>query len=322
MNSIASTFELEIFDRRRARSNRLAEFLTLYVHHFGPEHRTATNELVEFLSSPVSGQSIVYFGLTYNGTPCGFATFMHYVDGPIGIVDHLVIAPNLRGFGAFFGFCELIAKYLEARRIRVDHVIAEIMLREESVAASIKPAILVRLMRMVGFKVAKAAYWAPDPTILTDRDSCRAALLFWSQPDRDQLSPREFVRLVRLIYETHYGLWYDRTMPPERGEVYRRAATDLLTKISDRALREKKIVLNGMKNLELPFSLDPVPRADTPTLFYIGMIAVPAAVATTVALAQELLVAGMAMGISILLISLFAMNSRLRRMLMEAFRLK
>lgn len=101
MASISSTFAIEVFDRKRARSDRLADFLALYVHHFGPEHRTASNELIEFLASPDQGQSITYFGLTYDGNPCGFATFMYYPEGPIGVVDHLVIAPNLRGYGAF-----------------------------------------------------------------------------------------------------------------------------------------------------------------------------------------------------------------------------
>ena len=322
MASIKSTFALETFDRKRARSDRLAEFLALYVHHFGPEHRTATNELVEFLSSPVPGQSITYFGLTYDGKPCGFATFMYYSDGPIGIIDHLVIAPNLRGYGAFFGFCDLIARYLERQRFPLDYIVAEVTITESSIVATIKPAVLVRLMRLIGFKAAKAAYWAPDPAILHDRDSCKAVLLFASQPDRDELLVTEFLRLVQLIYKKHYGLWYERTMPPERLRRYQKVADELLQKIKAGVSKERRIVLNGMKHLDLAFTLDPNPPADPSTLFYIGLLAIPAAVGIAVAFAQELRVAAAAAGLAVVLIALFAMHRKLRNLLMQAFRLK
>lgn len=90
---------------------------------------------------------------------------------------------------------------------------------------SIRPALLVRLMRLVGFKAARAAYWAPDPTILHDRESCKAVLLFASQPDRDELPAVEFLRLVELIYKSHYQRWYERTMPAESSDATKRSRT-------------------------------------------------------------------------------------------------
>ncbi len=322
MSAITSTFAMEVFDRRRARSDRLAEFLALYIHYFGPEHRTATNELVEFLSSPVAGQSITYFGLTYDNKPCGFATFMYYPEGPIGIVDHLVIAPNLRGYGGFFNFCDLIASYLEKQRIALDHIISEITLDDRSLASNMKPIVLVRMMRLIGFKAAKTAYWAPDPSILQDPDSCKALLLFASRPEREDLPVGEFIRLVQLIYKTHYERWYARTMPKDQFERYQEAADGLLKKIQASTAKEKRIVLNGMKNFDLVFSVDPNPTADASSLFYIGLLAIPAAVGIAVAFTQELRVAAVAASISIVGIGLFAINKKMRRLLMRAFQLK
>jgi hypothetical protein len=322
MARITSAFALEVFDRRRARSDRLAEFLSVYVRHFGPEHRTPTNELVDFLSSPVSGQSIIYFGLTYDTEPCGFATFMHYPEGPIGVVDHLVIAPNLRGYGAFFTFCDLIVRYLEQQRIPLDHIVSEITIEHRSAASSPKPPVLIRLMRLVGFKAAKAAYWAPDPAILEDPNSCRSVILFASSPEREDLPVSEFMRLVQLIYRIHYGRWYERTMPREQYERYREVADGLLEKIESGVSKEKRIILNGMKNLDLVFSFDPSPEADPSAIFYIGLLAIPAAVGIAVAFTQELKVAAIAVALSIVVIALFTGNRRLRGLLMRAFQLK
>jgi hypothetical protein len=321
MRRFTSAFAVEVFDRRNARSDRLADFLAIYVQHFGPEHRTATNELLEFLALPPPDRTIIYFGLTYAEQPCGFATFMFYPDGPIGIVDHLVVAPNLRGYGAFFSFCDLIAAYLESRRMLFDHVIAEVLLNERHIAATIKPALLVRLMRLVGFRVAKTRYWAPDPLIATDPDACRSALLFASRPERDELPTSEFLRLVELIYRVHYSEWYRRTMPPAAFAVYETAALGLLAKVRAGVADERRIVLNGMKNLDLPFIIDPNAPAPPSAIIYMALIAIPAAVGVAVAAAQELWVALAAAVAAAAIIALFVLHPRLRRPILRAFQL-
>jgi len=177
MTRVTSAFALEVFERKSARSPRLPKFLSIYVRDFGPEHRTQSNELMEFLEQPLDDRRIIYFGLTYKDEPCGFATLMHFPEGPLAIIDHLVIAPNMRGYGAFFSFCDLIAGYLEKQSLTVDYVIAEVMLDDQHMASTIKPTLLLRLMRLVGFRIAKVRYWAPDPDIVADPDRCRAALL-------------------------------------------------------------------------------------------------------------------------------------------------
>lgn len=321
MRRLTSAFALEIFDRRSAKSDRLAAFLSIYVQYFGPEHRTSTNELVEFLIAPPLDRSITYFGLAYNGQPCGFATFMHYPEGPIAIVDHLVLTPNTRGYGAFFSFCDLIAGYLEQRRIAFDHVLAEVMLSEKQIASNLKPLLLVRLMRLVGFRVAKARYWAPDPSIVTDADGCKAALLFASRPERDDLPVEEFLRLVKIIYRSHYGGWYERTMSAQEFSTYKVAAEGALAKIGRSVGLEKRIALNGMKNLDLQFVVDPNPPVDLGALTYIALLIVPAAVGIAVAFAEERWVTAIAVTIVVVVLAVFTVHPRLRRGLLRLFRL-
>lgn len=89
-------FAGEIFDqKRRSRAARLLEYLLIYANYLPPEHRTASNELIEFLEHRNPGQTIVYFGLSYYGKPCGFATLMLYKDAGIGIVDHIAKAMSV-----------------------------------------------------------------------------------------------------------------------------------------------------------------------------------------------------------------------------------
>ena len=86
--------------------------------------------------------------------------------------------------------------------------------------------------------------------------------------------------------------------------------------------KEKRIILNGMKNFDLVFSFDPSPEADPSAIFYIGLLAIPAAVGIAVAFTQELKVAAIAAALSIVVIALFTGNRRLRSLLMRAFQLK
>ena len=134
-----SGFAGEVFDKKRSRSPRLAEYLLIYVQHLAPERRTETNELLEFLENPNSGQIIVYFGLSYRGKPCGFATLMLYPDSGVGVVDHIAIAPTVRGYGAFFSFCEFIADYLETQKQIYNYLISEILLGEHAYVTGMSP---------------------------------------------------------------------------------------------------------------------------------------------------------------------------------------
>ena len=320
MRRITSGFAVEVFERRNARSSRLAEFLSVYVQHLGPFHRTNTNELLDFLADPPADRTITYYGLTYDDEPCGFATFMYYPGGPLGIVDHLVVAPNRRGFGAFFSFCDLIAGDLERRRVAFDHVAVEVILDERGVAVTIKPTMLVRLLRMVGFRVAKTRYWAPDPTIVEDRHSNRAALLLISQPERDEIPTAEFLRMVELIYDQHYAAWYERTLLPERLQAYRHTAKKLLNQIRSEVASESHVVLNGMKNLDMTLSLDPDPPARPSALLNIALLIIPAVVGIAVAVAQELWVTISVSIVTVIGLAAFAVNRRLRRLLLRTFR--
>jgi hypothetical protein len=94
---LTSGFAVETFDRRRARSPRLTEYFTIYVQNLTPAHRTKTSELQEFLARPDQGREVVYFGLSYYGKPCGFATLMFYPEAGLGVFDHVTIAPTDRG---------------------------------------------------------------------------------------------------------------------------------------------------------------------------------------------------------------------------------
>lgn len=321
MKRVESGFSLTVFERQNANSRRLAEYLHLYASHLAREHRTRTNELIQFLRKPPDDRRIMCFGLDHDGSPVGFAVMMVYAEKALAIVDHLVVAPNSRGHGAFFSFCELIARYLEQQRLQLEHVLAEIVIDNDVTTASIRPAMIIRLMRLIGFKVARVQYWAPDPSIVSEKHRCRAALLIASQPDRGELSIAHFREIISLLYLKHYENWYRATMNDAEFQSYSAAASEVRQEIEQRASRERRVILNGVRDQDMKFVIDASPATDVTSVLYILLILIPAAVGAAVAFKQELLIAAIAAGAALVIVSACLLSGRLRRVLLKTFRL-
>lgn len=284
---LKSGFSLDAFERKQSRSPRLAEYLTVYLQHLAPSHRTKTNELLEFLSNPDKGRVIVYFGLSYYGKPCGFATLMLYPDSSLGVIDHVAIAPTARGYGAFFSLCELIAEYLERSRHTYNYLIAEIVLGDQPVVTGTTGLMLIRLTRFIGFRIANLPYYAPDPLIVRDKESCRAALMILAQPDKTKIDADELLALLRVIYFKHYGDWYRRIMRSDEFSSYETALTKAFDQTAAFIRSEKTIKINGMKNLELPYIVEPGSKVSASLIGYVMLVALPAILTIAVAIEQE-----------------------------------
>jgi hypothetical protein len=251
--------------------------------------------------------------------PCGFAVVMIFESEGTSIIDHIVISPNSRGYSAFYVFCELIESYLDKKKINVEYAIAEIVVDDNHIASTVKPQMLIRLMRAIGFKVAKVTYWAPDPLILESKEACRAAFMVRCQPERSQLSTTEFIRLVRLVYLRHYGDWYRRTMPEAEFANYENKIRDTMSEIERLASRERRIILNGIRDIDIRITPGHVEAPDVSKLLYILLLAVPAIVGAAVAFKQELFTAAVATAATLTVIVLCLLISPLRRPLLRAF---
>ena len=110
-------------------------------------------------------------------------------------------------------------------------------------------------------------------------------------------------------------------MRPEDHRRYLTASRELRRKIEAAVAGRSRVVLNGMKQLDLAFSVDPAPPASPSTLFYVGLATIPPVVAVAVAFVQETWVTLAALGGAVGLIAAFAIHPKLRRPLLRAFRL-
>ena len=145
----------------------------------------------------------------------------------------------------------------------------------------------MRLTRFVGFRLANIPYFAPDITNVEGHEPNRTALMLLCQPDRTEIQADELLRIVRVIYFDHYLAWCERTLAPLEFERYRNGVLSKFAEISGFLDREKLVKINGMKDLELPYVVDPHNTPPLNTIHFMILVAIPAVLTIAVSLAQE-----------------------------------
>jgi hypothetical protein len=313
---LRSGFELEVFDQRVSSRSSLTEFLALYVTYFTPRHRTDTNQLLHYINNPLPGRRIIYFGLRYEGQAAGFCVLMYYPETAAGIFDFIVIAPTRRGHGAFFEFANLIAEYLERRRILPNYMIAEVVEDEGQLTHGITPRSLIRLLRLLRFRRVKLPYCAPDPAIVTDPKQCKAWLMLAVEPDRPTISASELIRLFELIYLDHYLLWFKGVMAPAEAAAYEQAVRAECATLSHRARVAQVIDLNGIKDLDVALE----PRSENRELTFALVGATTTAVTLALAMRDDPWVTGSLVAVAVLALFAAMFQRRIRRLMLTLFR--
>jgi len=317
---IQSKFVLEVFDGKLSNAKHLAGYLKIYLENIAPENRTATNELIGFLESPLNDRRIIYFGLRYAGVPCGFASLMFYPKEAVAIADHVAIDTRVRGIGAFFALVDSIADYLDQVGIVPDYVVAEIMKRSQSLQGDVNPTQLIRLLRVIGFRVLRIPYVAPHSGIMEHADRYQSALMVIPRQPINDVPADACRRLVELIYYGHYLKWYSRVWPPAQTAAYKSALDKCFETVSRRIGNAAFVRLNGSTvTTEEVFPGQSV-AVHARNYTYVALLLVPAILTLAVSLAQELWITASAIAISLAGLLIVFLKPSWRGNIMKLFR--
>jgi len=312
---VRSSFEIEVFDQSASAIRRLEAFLDVYAKHFSPKHRTPTNQLIHYQRNPIPGRRLIYFGLTFRSEPCGFCVLMFYPESSIGVFDFVVISPTTRGHGAYFVFADLIAEYLEQRRIFADYFVAEIISDDGRADPRTGPQAIGRLVRMQGFRRARILYHAPDPTIVRGLGECKAALMIAPNGDRQSISAAELLKIFDLVYFNHYLLWYGPFLPPADLARYEAVLIEERIRFAQRAKAHDPIILNGMKDAEI--RLESTSERHRATLALLA--ALSAAITIVLAVLPGTFTGWIVIGAAIAILTAAILSRRLRRFILQLF---
>ncbi|MCW3848095.1 hypothetical protein OF829_12665 [Sphingomonas sp. LB-2] len=304
-----------MFDQSAASTRRLEDFLDVYVKHLSPKHRTDTNELIHYLREPLEGRRIIYFGMTFRGEPCGYCALMYYASERIGVFDFIVIAPTARGHGAYFAFADLIAEYLERRRIFADYLVAEVISDDGLSDPLTSPIAIVRLLRLQGFRRARIKYHAPDPSMVRSLGTCSASLMIAANQKRETIAAAELMKIADLVYFNHYFRWYGPLMEATAREKYEQALKEEHARLGQRASSHDPIILNGMKDTDV--KLQPVSERHQTVLTI--FLTASAAVGLIAAVSPGATTGWIVLGVAALILVGALFSRKLRRLFLRTF---
>ena len=319
---IKSKFALDVFDGKLTSKRALIRYIDIYLENISPENRTDTNEMIAFLEDPLPDRRIIYFGLSHANVPCGFAMFILYPTDRTAVVDQLAIDVKVRGIGAFFEFVDLISEYLTEKLIFPDYILVEIMKRSQSLQGEVNPGSLIRLLRVIGFRVVQIPYIAPHTGIVRNPDEYRSALMVVSRQSQSELSRDECTRLIELMYYTHYLSWYQKAWDDRRVAPYKHALEKCFKRLSERLQTMDFVRLNGAANAPEETFMRAGIAQHAPNYARAAILFAPIALTIVISLTQELWLTASVIGATLFgLVLVFAVPS-LRTKFMRFFGLE
>jgi hypothetical protein len=232
----------------------LVEALAVYTAEIAPTFTTDTNEIVHWLDhyEETFGDSLLVFSLAVRRRIVGFAHMVYFRSEQIVVFDYLVIAQAYRKNNVFFEFVEQIREYFRARSWPVRWIAVEVALTYQP-RPDAPAALLIRLLKLEGFRVAKAPYYSPLLNFHNLESEMAAVLLLSGDAGISRIKRETYLRIVTTIYYKHYLRWYSIYPTEEQKERARRISI-LERQIQDSLGHTKSVELNGHGLLMRPSS--------------------------------------------------------------------
>lgn len=227
----------------------LAAALAIYVHAIPARYRTDTNEIVHWIDHYEAsyGDPLLVFSFCVGRELVGFAQMVYFKAEELVVVDYLVIDSRRRRNNVFFEFVDQVRDYFSAHDWPVTWVAAEVAL-DHSPRPDADGRLLIRLLKLEGFKVVKAPYYQPLLSFNNRESELPAVLLLAGDPGIEQIRRDTFQQIVSTIYIKHYLRWYSNY--PAEQQRQRAARIQALEARIDQELKGSKVVkLNGHSSL-------------------------------------------------------------------------
>ena len=246
MDSSEARYHLKRFSHPREADFIAA--LAIYTRNTQGAVRTSTNEITYWLNKFEKKYGSVFyaFGFYRNGQLVGFAEACFLRPESLLMFDYLVIDQPFRGNNVYYEFVDQLRRYLEEAHPDFRFAVAEACYGPGLTRPSRECALHSRLMKLQGFRVARAPYYQPRLSLNDAESEMNADLLFFA-PDSpaDTMRIETYLRVVRCIYFDYYLPWKGYT--PGGTEAYERYIGNLYQRVKREIGQASSIVINGHK---------------------------------------------------------------------------
>ncbi len=225
-----------------------AAALLLYARNTPPSSRTDTNEISYWLERfhKHTGDYFYVFGFYRNSELVGYAEVAYLRKVQTFALDYIVIEASQRRNNVFYEFLDHIRNYLELAHPEYRFGMAEVCYGPGQKYPTKESSLVARLLKIQGFKVARAPYFQPRLMEDNAESEMHADLLIYSPEEVGSLRPETYLAIVRAYYD-YYMCWKDYL--PTDAEPYRRYLDLLYSRIETGIGKQKSIHINGHKTV-------------------------------------------------------------------------
>ncbi len=248
MSDVKSEYILEIVNKPS--SPLLIDALDVYLRNTNSTVRTPTNEILYWAglyndNFRAEKNELMMFAFCKNKTVIGYAQMVYFSKERLLVIDHVAIDEHFRhGLGTFFEFIDQMKQYISTKKLEIDNVVTEIGYHSDDEEPHQESRTLIRLLKFVGFSVAKARYSQPLLGMNNHESQIRAVLMFLRQDPAKTIKHETYMEVVFTIYYKHYMRWY-APFPETNIQKYQ-AHLDHLYHEIETSMTGKPVVLNGM----------------------------------------------------------------------------
>lgn len=227
-----------------------AEALRVYLRNIPPTLRTDSNEIGYWLQhfADDCDDRFYVFGFLIDGASVGFAEVAYFARWETFVVDYLIIDPRHRGNNTFYEFIAQLTANLEQEHPEYRYVLAEVS-RMADGKSNEENEVVVRLLKMQGFKVVQAPYIQPRLGIKHAEAEMRADLLILCREDISSLRRELYLDIVRMLYFDYYDRWY--SIRTGEADEYHRYLTRLYERMAN-AVPGDAVAVNGHRTVLQP----------------------------------------------------------------------
>jgi hypothetical protein len=235
-----------------------ADALAVYVDSVPPSVRTNSNEITYWLDhyKQTYGDELLLFGLETLGNIVGYAELAYFREEQLLVVDYLAIDPRHRRNNVFYEFVDQILQHIRAEHLEFRFAVAEVAHYSQEAEPAGEGALLIRLLKLQGFKVARAPYYQPRIGLRRDESEMRATLLVYTDDPTQSLARETYLSIVRTLYFKHYLRW--TSIHEGEFAAYTNYIETLFAKVDSALSKKGRIMLNGHKQILSRDKPDPV----------------------------------------------------------------
>ena len=242
----------------RATDPDFSAALLLYARNTPPSSRTETNEISYWLERfhEETGDYFYVFGFYRNGSLVGYAETAYLRSAKIFAIDYLVIEATQRRNNVFYEFVDQIKSYLEEVHPEYRLGVAEVCYGPGQKYPSSESSLVTRLLKIQGFRVARAPYYQPRLMADNAESEMGADLLIYSPEAVESLRTETYLAIVRALYFDYYLPW--KRYLPDAEEPYKDHLERLYSKIEVGVSKKSTILINGHKTVLTPTERKPL----------------------------------------------------------------